>query len=201
MNMKFISISEFNYKAGAENLNFNDGPSATKNINDWISFATEKRIENFISEDLVSSFNISDNIVLLINGVSFDAEWAYGFDKKLTRSHEFTLITGKKVYRNFMHTTRILYYRYSCKLKSRIIRLPYAGNKYSMIVILPFQTDKINEVLTFLSDKELREEIQDLKETNVRLTLPKFQIEVFVNLNEAIKRVSNLKQLIKHYSI
>lgn len=193
MNQKFIAIQEYNYRNGAENLNFKDGRSATKKINDWISFVTEERIESFITEDSNLTFNISDNIVLLTNGLFVHAKWRYGFDDQFTRSQEFILSTGKKVYREFMHMTRVFYYRYSCKLNSRIIRIPYAGNKFSLFVVLPFQTDGINKVITLMSRKECRAEIQDLEETNVRLNLPKFQMEVFNNLKEVVKEVSKVK--------
>lgn len=143
---------------------------------------TEERIT-----DLVTESAVANSVILMINAIYFDGTWAYAFNKTSTK--KFSLTSKKQVDREFMHLNRTLYYTYSKKLSSRIVRLPYNGNKFSMFVILPFETNGIDKVAQILNHKDLSDEIKYLEETEVRLSLPKFKFDASTNLNEAVKEV------------
>lgn len=183
MNQKFLSLLEYHYKAGFENLNFNDGRAAAKHINDWISYATEDRVN-----DLVTEGAVSQSVILMINALYFDGTWRYAFNKTSTR--KFTTSSKNQVDREFMEINRNFYYLNSRKLSSRIIRIPYNGNRFSMFVILPHDTNGIEKVAKSLNYKDLSDEVRDLEETEVKLLLPKFKFDSSTSLNEAVKAVS-----------
>jgi serine protease inhibitor len=186
LNQKFSAIAEHDYWAKAENLNFNDARNAAKTINNFVKEATENRITELVTEEAVSNA-----VILLVNALYFDGKWRHSFNKTSTKP--FNTKGGKKISKTFMEHTRNYYYFNSANLSSKIVRLPYAGDKFSMFVILPKENVSLDEVIKKLNHKDLSEEVKQLEELEVHVALPRFKFDTSVNLNEAIKAVSVTK--------
>jgi serine protease inhibitor len=143
---------------------------------------TEGKIANLVNEEAVSNA-----VLLLVNALYFEGKWLNAFNKTVQR--QFNRSNGRKQ-TTFMEHTRNYYFISSDKLNSRILRIPYAGEKYSMFIILPKDGTTVDQVISKLDHRALSNEIKDLEEIEVHAVIPRFKFDTSVKLNDAIKAVS-----------
>ena len=79
---RFVTDMERSFQAETVSLDFNS-PTAVKSINDWVSQATNRKIESII--DRLSA----DMRMVLVNAIHFLADWKYPFDANDTRNRVF----------------------------------------------------------------------------------------------------------------
>jgi serpin B len=73
-------------------------------------------------------------------------------------------------------------------LDARAVELPYKGNKFSMIFILPEREDGFDEMDQRLRDVDLNNELSFGKgRTKFNVKIPKFKLESSHDLNEQLK--------------
>lgn len=182
LNQKFTATAEHDYWARSQNLNFNDGRSAAEAINKFVRNATENHITDLVSED-----SVTNSVILLINALYFNGKWQYAFNKTSTKPFQSS---SGKTQKTFMEHTRNFYYFNSAKLGAKILRLPYAGDKFSMFIILPKEGKSLDSVIESFDHKVLSDEIKNLEELEVHVALPRFRFDSSNNLNQAIQAVS-----------
>lgn len=174
---KLEVIYERSYSAGVQSLDFTDTTKATDTINQFVAEVTNNHLKDFVGRETVT-----DAIVLLVNAVFFDGKWSNPFKTARTEKGDFfgTPNYPKKV--DFMRAKTDHYFFHSMKLKSSLLRLPYAGRKYAMFIILPDQDNNIDNLLNSLDTKVIHREMWYLDEQEVNLFLPKFKISYPMNL-------------------
>lgn len=182
INQRFSAIAQHNYNADVLNLDFGDASGSAKHINDWIKQATNGRLSELVSEDAVSK-----SVLFLINSLYFESSWRYPFNKTITS--DFNYGTGKKSSRQFMEQTGNFYYFYSQHLNAKILRLPYAGRKFSMFIILPNAANGLDSVIEKLSAETIKNEIWHMDEFETHVVIPKFKFDTSINLNSVTKQV------------
>src|SRR5690606_15021655 len=105
-------------------------PAAADAINDWVSDHTDGRIDSIV-DGLDPAL-----VMLLANAVYFDGEWTTQFDNELTRPQPFTREDGGRVEVDMMSIEDVEISRAFGPSYSAI-ELPYGGEAFSMIVVLP----------------------------------------------------------------
>jgi serpin B len=65
------------------------------------------------------------------------------------------------------------------------VSIPYAGNELSMTIVLP-DDGKLSAVEQALNQSEIDALVADLRETEVQLSLPKFEYEAQLDLSQAL---------------
>ncbi|CRK86295.1 CLUMA_CG000040, isoform A [Clunio marinus] len=180
VNQRFGSIANHNYLVDIENLNFDDSRGSAQKINSWISESTKGRLKSLVTED-----SVANSVILLINALYFEGTWRYGFNNTFTGG--FYSQPGQRVDKSFVEVTRNFYYYYSKQLASHIIRLPYNGRRYSMFIILPKEPNGLEGVVNRVDSEILRNEVENVDETEVHVVLPKFKFDSSINLNDVIK--------------
>lgn len=86
----------------------------------------------------------------------------------------------------------------------QIIEIPYQGGETSLVVVLPHEVDGIKELQEQLKDPFILDnELNQMKETELDLYLPKFKIETTIDLKDALEKVviTLLFILIQYYNI
>ena len=127
--------------------------------------------------------------MILLNAVYFKSNWKYKFNIENTKKRKFKNSNNEIVNVDIMFKKfeTIMYYEDE---KIKMIELPYQDENLSMIIILP--SEKYSSVIDYINkEKEDYSKLYNkLNETkNVRLYLPKFEIEFYASLVASFKNM------------
>jgi serpin B len=179
----YLDLLAENYGAGLRVLDFTADPEACRDIiNQWVSDQTEERIKDLLPEGSIDP----DTRLVLTNAIYFNASWAYQFNEDLTAEGEFTLPDGSTVKLPFMHQNES--FRYGEGADYQAIELPYDGNELSMVIVLPSEGE-FNSFEGQLDSAKLAAIIDGLENSQVDLSMPKFNIESEFELNKALEEL------------
>ncbi|XP_064483109.1 uncharacterized protein LOC135395954 [Ornithodoros turicata] len=161
-------------------LNFaKDSNNATATVNDWASKFTRGKITKILDMK-------PDTLLLFLNAAYFKGEWLDRFDKSATQELPFSHSGkgGNKV----STMVREGHYPYADngKLHAVLVEVPYAGNEFSMVVVLPNQKKSLKQLLKDLSASKLRSALKKLERTKIVLKLPKFKLESANSLKKVL---------------
>lgn len=172
----YISRMDSVYRAYAANLDFSD-PASADVINAWCSDNTEGRIDSIVD-------NIGPDMVMyLINALYFKAPWQNSFDADATREDVFHG-SAKDGRIPFMSVNEK--FRYAEYGGTQIVELPYAGGRYSMLVMLPAEGLSPDDVLGHLDSRAFRAASDSMSVRLVALEFPKFRMETSTVLNSTL---------------
>ncbi|CAH0596278.1 unnamed protein product [Chrysodeixis includens] len=179
---RFAAIAQEFYKTELKTVNFNDPSVAAKEINTWVSDTTQGKIPTLVDED-----DVAGMVVLVLNTLYFKGSWRHQFAPNATKTGQFYV--SPKIQKNipFMNVNDKFYYVESSKYDAKILRLPYLGNKYAMYIIVPNSLTGLPRVFNDLS--ELRLELNNLREYQVDVTLPKFKFEYTSQLDGVLREL------------
>ena len=158
-------INQVDFQTAAE--------AARQKINDWVAQQTINKITNLIPEGGISS----DTRLVLANAVYFKARWDQPFDKSATNQQLFHLGASQTELVPMMHEEHEFYYADTADLQ--MLELPYAGGKFSMIVLLPKKIDGLAALEKSLNQtllKQLMTQSVGSIATDVAVSLPKFTL-------------------------
>ena len=183
----FLDLSSKHYGAGTVEVDFGKSEAARKTINEWVEERTKDRIKELIGPDVIDGLTR----MVLTNAIYFKSNWLYQFDKKNTKDAAFTRDDGTKADVPLMHQTAKLNYGEMNVFvlregeKAQVLELPYAGKELSMLVLLPTGRDGgVHRLARWLTDKTL--ENVKLKETEVKVWLPRFKMESEFSLKDTL---------------
>lgn len=159
------------YGAPPETLDFGQPDAAARRINAWVNDRTRERIREIVQPDMFSA----NTTLVLANALHFKAGWEHPFRAKITKERPFTLASGEQVNVPFMAQTEHL--RYAEKDGAVAVELPYAGGRFSMILVLP-AAGTAAAVPAGLLEK--------LEGTSVSVFLPRFKIESVFRLEQTL---------------
>lgn len=157
-------------------------------VNAWVKDKTEGKIPTIIDR-----LNPLDSHVLL-NAVYFKAPWAHAFSTSVTRDREFHLNATDKAEVPTM--TQSAAFAIEKGEGYQAIRLPYARDGLSMIVVRPDDIDGIDKVIAGFDGAKLDVLMQALRaapQRMVMLSLPKFKFEFAAQLIPPFKALGMSK--------
>ena len=173
----FITVNKDYYDAEVKSLDFNS-PNAVKQINNWVSDKTKKKIPAIIQE-------IPANAKMyLINAIYFKGVWKLKFEKSDTKDENFFSEGDMNVYKvNMMkQTDRFLYTEDDyCKY----LKMAYGNKAFSMIVMLPQNGMTVDDVIVNLNNETWHNAMQ-MDSYKVNLRLPRFKAECSYKMEESI---------------
>lgn len=141
----YLSFVRQNFDSEVRSIKFDD--NAVDTINKWVSEKTDGMIE-----ELVDDLN-ADDLMILINAISFDAKWADQFEEHNIVEGEFTCHDGTKQTVQYLHGGSECTYLYSENMQG--IMKYYEGGKYAFITMLPNdEKSDINEFMQNLDTDE-----------------------------------------------
>jgi serpin B len=177
----FRKLLVVNYGAATEPLDFADAPEASRQtINKWVSQETEKKIRELLPEGSITSLTR----LVLANAITFNATWKHRFNEAFTHNSPFYLLDDRQVAVPMMH--QITPFAYTATSGVQAVELPYIGDEFSMVILLPapgqFETfaklltaDRVISILGHLS-KEM-----------VQVYMPRFEFRSSFRLSSALK--------------
>jgi serpin B len=177
----YLDLLAQNYGAGLRILDFiNASEPSRKIINQWVADQTEDRIKDLLPEGSVNELTR----LVLTNAIYFNAAWASQFTKEATSDGKFTLLDGSQITVPMMRQMKSFGYTEGDNYQA--VQLPYDGNELSMVILLP-QKDQFKTFEAGLSGQKVAQIIQNLKNNQVELAMPKFKIEYELGLNKTLQ--------------
>jgi serpin B len=179
----FLSINRDCYAAHLRKIEL---VGAEPVINAWAEKQTAGRIKNLLAPDTLDG----NSVLVLTNAVYFKGEWKYRFQESETRDQEFRTPGSPKRQLPTMHQVAALRYTHTGEGEpaAKVLELPYKGGDLSMVVVLPDADDGLREVEGALTAEKLDGWLARMRETDVRVRLPRFKIEgKTVKLNDQLR--------------
>lgn len=181
---RYLRTTKKSYKAPVKRLNFKEKPNDSRiEINQWVEELTRDRIKDLLPDGSISSLTK----MVLTNAIYFKGQWAQKFEVENTQEDVFTTIEGKQVKAPMMNAKDKFNVYQGDGLS--LLELPYQGNDFSMLVILPNEDRSIGEIEKGLSVDHLNEYISKLAEKEVRLMLPKFKFDAEYQLKPVLSNM------------
>ncbi len=131
MNTEFVDSNKKYFFSTFKELNFGDPVKSSQTINDWISDNTGNKIKDMIKPDHISG----DLVLMLTNAVYFKSNWKDKFDPAATTTGTFKNDKNQSIEVSYMSNHG--HYRSFEDLDIHMIELPYSGDDFSFIIILP----------------------------------------------------------------
>ena len=170
-----------------------DVVGACNTINNWVSKNTMGMITDLVQPDSI----YEDSKIVVTNTLTFKGKWMEPFQKERTALMNFKASryrNGEEMMKvkTMIGTMRANYYHGD---KVEIAELPYTGDKYSMVLILPvkqsqdenkYGTRKPSTMTTHEILHILRSPGMMLKNTKLQVFLPKFKISSKFQLREIL---------------
>ncbi len=169
------------YNAEVSGLDFRSQQSVNI-INNWVETKTNGLIDKLINE-------IPDEAVMyLVNAIYYKAFWQYPFDEANTQKAPFYIEENNEVEALMMHSDELKVNYYLNDI-THVIDIPYGNGQYSMMVLLPVEGKKTEDIMVALDKNSLDKWNSSVRPLEVELYMPKFRIEYKALLNEALSNM------------
>jgi serpin B len=151
---------------------FRGGPEPSREaINRWVAERTADRILDLLPQGSITPLTR----LVLTDAVRFDADWRFPFSAERTRELPFAIDRERKVTVPMMRQKGQFAYAENDLLQA--VELPYAGDDFSLVALLPRRAGGLVDVERMLTAERLASWLDGLDERQVDLFLPKFRIE------------------------
>ncbi len=177
---EFLDTLAVNYGDVVRPVDFQGNPDRSRlRINDWVAEATEERITDLIPQDAIDRYTR----MVLANAIYFKAAWRHTFDEAATSPSTFHLLDGSEREVPMMRQQARL--RYADGDGFQAVELPYEGGDVAMTILLP-DAGNFREFEESLSGEAVDDILEQLENEQVRLTMPKFEVESAFSLTETL---------------
>jgi serpin B len=168
---EFLELIKTNYGGRLNEVDFvRAAETARKTINAWVEKKTNDKIKDLISKGVLNSMTR----LVLTNAIYFKGNWARQFKEDRTKDAPFTLANGRKVDVAMMNQTAEFNYMETESFQA--LELPYVDDELSMIILLPKEFDGLDEFEKTLTTENLSEWLDELRDREVIVSIPKFKM-------------------------
>ncbi|MCY4490708.1 MAG: serpin family protein [Thaumarchaeota archaeon] len=201
----YITLLQDTYQTHVDNVDFSSEKSKGV-INQWASDNTNGLIKKVYKKPI----NSADNTIVLTNTAYVNGIWQYEFPKNEEYLPYQTHPSSSFVEPMAVSKTILSYTDfYSDAFNLRVLQLPYAGDRFSMLLLDPICHVNIKELENALSPHLIKKWQNDLKEReDVSVLIPKFSIKTSYDMIDILKDMqiqnifskenANLTDLVKH---
>ena len=177
----FLDVTQQNYGAGLEELNFYAAPEACRGIiNSWVADQTVQKIE-----ELLPPASITAGVVLVLtNAIYFKGDWAAQFDPTETRELGFQLSPTQTVAVPTMTQTSDFAHMRNGDLA--VLEIPYDGQDLSMVFLLPSDIGGLGALEEQLTAANLATWLGQLQVGEVTVALPRFEFSTEFELKDPL---------------
>ncbi len=179
----YVNTIRGTYLADIERVDFKDSQGSTDRINSWASEKTREKIKKILTPEDVNSLTA----LVLTNAIYFKGTWVTQFPEENTRESEFWKDGTQSVRTDFMNVVGM--FDYTQQDDVQMLRLPYKGDRLSMLVILPADRDGMDPLQETLSAGLIQKWNKDMLQTDVEVSMPKFRMETYYDLTDPLARL------------
>ncbi len=172
----FLQTNADYYGADAYSAPFDK--TTVKDINLWVKQNTNGMIPEILDE-------LSDaTVMVLINALAFEAEWAKPYTDSAVREAAFTREDGVEQTATGMYSTENRYLE--DENATGFIRY-YADKQYAFVALLPNEGVSVAEYVAGLDGQALADMLANASEQEVKTMIPKFETEYDLDLTDVLK--------------
>ena len=165
----FLETVRARFKGEAMPLDYRgNAEAARQTINAWVEAQTANRIRDLIVPGILTPMTR----MTLVNAIYFKGVWAVPFDVKLTHPAPFTCPGNVTVQAPLMQRRGKMPYAELNGIQA--VELPYAGNRFAMLVLLPAAGGSLADIADLLTAKGLHDWAEKAEKADVTLFLPRF---------------------------
>jgi serpin B len=175
----FVSVNKEFFSATMDALDFT-APRTAGIINAWANKNTHGRIKDVVAGPLPA-----DTEVFLANAIYFKGSWDRKFDAKVTKERGFHLSDGGQKQIPMMQQSGEFEYQEGNGCQA--IRLPYAGRRLGMYVLLPEAGSSADKLLATLNAEVWQNQLRpQLLRRKGSLVFPRFKLEYGAELKPSL---------------
>jgi len=175
----FLQKNADYYFASIKSLDFSKKDSVNI-INDWVKDSTNGTIDKIID-------NINDDTMMyLINAIYFKGDWKDQFKANNTYKQSFNTSTGA-VDTDFMHRSGNVDYLNGDGVTGVV--LPYLDEQFAFVALLPEEGKTPGDLIDDFNAMKLINLLKNRKETNIDLSIPKFESRYEDSLNDELSKL------------
>ena len=172
---RYVEIVRGTYTADIETVDFADNIVTTDRINGWAAEKTRDKIPEVLQPKDVDD----STLAVILNAIHFKGTWAVQFDPDDTRPRDFDTGDGT-VRADMMHVDAT--FGYAEYDGAQILRMPYVGDRLSMLVVLPPGRDGMAALEESLTAEMLEGWQQGMHDTYITVSIPKFETKTHYDL-------------------
>jgi len=167
---EFLDLLETSYGAPLLQTDFAGNPEGARcGINDWVSEKTERRIEDLLAPGSITP----ETRLVLANAIYFLGTWKHPFDEELTQDAPFHRHDGTEAWIPMMVADASFHYTEGDNVQA--IELGYAGDRLSMLILLPDQ-GMFGQFEAAFSVERLDAIVTEMRPRHVWLAMPRFEL-------------------------
>lgn len=178
VNDDFLQINADYFDADIYKIPFEN--KAVKDINNWVKEKTDGMIPEILDEIK------KDDIMYLVNALTFEAEWANIYTRDDVRRGTFTTEDGKKQEAEYMHGTEHIYLQDDHA--TGFVKY-YKEGKYAFVALLPNEGVSVEEYVKGLDGEYLNTLLTNGLNTSVVTTIPKFETESNLEMTDILREM------------
>ena len=172
---EYVNTTTNFYDSDVSTVNFisNDG---VDQINAWVEDKTQEKIKNILEPGSTDE----DTRLAITNAIYFKSNWVTQFNEHKTSNDIFWNddITSTIP---LMHLESA-YFNYTQMEQLQILKMPYDGDRLSMLVLLPNENNGLDALEESLSIENLNLWQNQLHSQKVEVFMPKFKLETTYDL-------------------
>ena len=172
----FLQANKDYYDAAVFEAPFDD--STVRDVNRWIEENTNGMIKKMLEK------LDDDTVMLLINALTFEGEWATKYEKSDVHDHIFTALDGEEQTVDMMFSDE---YQYLEDENAVGFIKNYKGGNYAFAALLPDENIAIDEYVSSLTAARLTEIFDHQMGTSVSVGIPQFSYEYDISMNDILK--------------
>ncbi len=179
----YLDIARKTYLASSQTVDFTDPNDSVKRINQWASDNTNEKITEVLDGNAVGG----DTIMVINNAIYFKGTWVTQFAEEDTLESDFWTDGEDSVRADFMHVEGT--FDYARSDGAHVLRLPYEGDRLSMLVILPEDQNGITSLEESISTDMLERWQDGLSPETVIVKMPKFTAKINYDLKPLLRNM------------
>ncbi|KAJ6660961.1 hypothetical protein lerEdw1_016981, partial [Lerista edwardsae] len=182
---QYLHSNKAFFQTAVKLVNFQDTKASAEAISTWVENKTDGKIRNLVASDDLGPLTR----LLLVNALYFKGNWKQKFQAERTHLVEFTKSDGSVIKTPMMHiqlTAKLGHYS-KHKVSYQILELPYKGEEFSLLVILPGEEVAVEEVEKLITAELIKDWFAGMEEDEVEISLPRFKIEQTVDLKDILQ--------------
>jgi serpin B len=177
----FLDTLRWKLRATVESLNFLATPEKSRaTINEWVSHHSKGKIKELLPQGSITSLTR----LVLANAIYFRATWKERFNVDFTSNSAFHLLDGGQVIVPMME--QITPFAYTATGGVQAVELPYIGEQFSMVVLLPARR-QFEDFASSLTADRVAAILEHLSIQMVQVYMPRFEFRSSFELSSALQ--------------
>uniref|UniRef100_G1PLU1 Serpin family I member 2 n=1 Tax=Myotis lucifugus TaxID=59463 RepID=G1PLU1_MYOLU len=182
---QYLHGNEKFFQSAIKLVDFQNAKACAEKISAWVESKTDGKIKGMFSGEEFGPLTR----LILVNAIYFKGDWKQKFRKEGTELMNFTKKDGATVKIPMMKALFIFSiagYFSESSMKYQVLELPYKGDEFSLIIILPAEEVNIEDMEKQITADLILKWFSEMKEEEVEISLPRFKVEQKLDFKEAL---------------